>query len=955
MFNNINFVLEKMGLSAQKRALHIQFSNPNLAAHVFLQRIDGIHTINDGLNLQLICLSTRNNIALKSFIGCRVAVDMVNDRSELHRISGIVTKAELGSSDGALTIYRLSVEDPTALWKYRRNSRVFMNMSALQAVEVIFNEWRERSPLFASSLTLDKSGLTKDYDIRPFIMQNNERDIDLIQRLLASEGVTSLIDEAQLKVSYFNEQIQPQKLRLIDDNTQYKSLERRIIRFHRSSAVEQQDTITALTGLRSLQPTSVHIQRWQADMLDIEEGAGNVLSKYQQSENYDNASLGLEQVWQFSPAWTQDLNGEEGVTPSGNNQVERFNQNLSDYYALQTKQFIAISTVRDAQVGYYFELNQHPNLDLKDVADRQFLIISKTFYHQNNLPKDLSHKFEMLLKQSQWQLTHITANNSEQRQANQLLLQRRNIAVVPEYNPLKHRPTTYPMRARVVGPSEEEIYVNERGQIKVNFLFTRHEDHQHDGGAGANDNDTDSAWVDVLTPWAGEGYGVRFLPRVGEIVMISFSDGDIDRPFVVGRIHEGYRYPTKFDDQGKLPDTKKLSGIKTKEYKSDGFNQLRFDDTTNQISTQLHSSHATSQLNLGNLSHPKETETSEGRGEGFELRTDQWGAVRAGKGLLLSTYTQDQAKGDHLDATPAKKQLEGSQNKSKALNDIAKNQKTDEIESVEQLKIFAQQLQQEIAKFNQAVLLLSSQDGIALSTPENIHLSADAQINQIAGDSINFSTQKNWIVHAKNKISLFSVMNGINIIAAQGKFNIHAQANALDIFAKLGITISSTENRVEINSSKEVQITGKSSRITLNGAGILCETDRMFEVKSGQQKFEGGVHVLSTKISLPMPKTLYSNRIDYSWNDDIGNKKEIFVLDQNKNLIKFETDKLNEKKAISSLRFYTLHEAEFIALGFDSSNVSFMQKRLDGKNKDELLEEALFESSDNDVYTEEDF
>ncbi|KAF5308358.1 hypothetical protein FQR65_LT18188 [Abscondita terminalis] len=84
-------------------------------------------------------------------------------------------------------------------------------------------------------------------------------------------------------------------------------------------------------------------------------------------------------------------------------------------------------------------------------------------------------------------------------------------------------------------------------------------------------------------------------------------------------------------------------------------------------------------------------------------------------------------------------------------------------------------------------------------------------------------------------------MNGINIIAAQGKFNIHAQANALDIFAKLGITISSTENRVEINSSKEVQITGKSSRITLNGAGILCETDRMFEVKSGQQMFQSGI------------------------------------------------------------------------------------------------------------------
>ncbi len=63
-------------------------------------------------------------------------------------------------------------------------------------------------------------------------------------------------------------------------------------------------------------------------------------------------------------------------------------------------------------------------------------------------------------------------------------------------------------------------------------------------------------------------------------------------------------------------------------------------------------------LNLGNLSHPKETDTSEGRGEGFELRTDQWGAVRAGQGLLVSTYKQDQAKGDHLDASETKSQFE---------------------------------------------------------------------------------------------------------------------------------------------------------------------------------------------------------------------------------------------------------------------------------------------------------
>lgn len=243
MSNNIYAALEQLGLSTQKRAIHVLFSNSSSNDQVFLQRIDGTHALNLGISLQLTCLSTSASIALKSFIGSQVAMDIVNDKSELNRISGIVTKADVGASDGSLTIYRLTVEDPTALWKYRRNSRVFMNKSVVQVVEVLFQEWRERSPLFASSLTLDKTGLTKDYDVRPFIMQSNELDFDFIQRLLASEGISFLVDEAQHKVSSSSEQIQPQKLRLIDHNAQYKVLDRRSIHFHRSSAVERQDSI----------------------------------------------------------------------------------------------------------------------------------------------------------------------------------------------------------------------------------------------------------------------------------------------------------------------------------------------------------------------------------------------------------------------------------------------------------------------------------------------------------------------------------------------------------------------------------------------------------------------------------------------------------------------------------------------------------------------------------------
>ena len=54
----------------------------------------------------------------------------------------------------------------------------------------------------------------------------------------------------------------------------------------------------------------------------------------------------------------------------------------------------------------------------------------------------------------------------------------------------------------------------------------------------------------MLTPWAGEGYGARFHPRIGEIVVIDFFEGDIDRPFIVGRIHEAERYQTMFDKKG---------------------------------------------------------------------------------------------------------------------------------------------------------------------------------------------------------------------------------------------------------------------------------------------------------------------------------------------------------------------------------------------------------------------
>ncbi|MBI1452664.1 MULTISPECIES: type VI secretion system Vgr family protein [Acinetobacter] len=1012
MLKTIYSIIENFGLSVQKRALHIYFSNEVLNPQVFIQRIDGEHRINQGLSANLLCLSTNAHIPLKQFIGSRVAIDQVTDFGQLYRTTGIITAASQGQSDGALTVYQLTLEDATALWHKRRNSRVFMNKSVRDITEILFSEWQQKSALFASSLSLNLEGLSREYAVRPFSMQANESDYEFLTRLWRSEGMNWLIDEKELTVPVSVSPIQAQVLRLIDHNQVFEVLARQSIRFHRSHATERMDTITSFVAQRFLQSTAVQTQRWQAQSL-AQDQSNPLLSTHAYSEQHDNEMLSLEQVWTLSSAWTSDLNGEDQATQSGPAQLEQANLQLNQYQALTAKYFIAHSSVRDAQVGYWFRLTDHPEINQHEGSDCEFLILGKKFYNQNNLPKDIEIQLESLLIRSRWQAL------IEERQANELYVVRRTIAVVPEYDPLQHRPMAYPQRAKVVGPEGESIHVDAWGRIKVRFNFTRTDDHSHDGGAGSNDNDTDSAWVDVLTPWAGEGYGARFHPRIGEIVVIDFFEGDVDRPFVVGRIHEAERHQTMFDVKGQLPDTKKLSGIRSQEVGGSGFNQLRFDDTTGQISTQLQSSHAATQLNLGNLSHPKDKEQSYGRGEGFELRTDAFGAVRAGRGMLISTYAQENAIADHLEATKAQALLSQGQESMKMLSSIAVKQQTDalnvigrlpkliqslEIKStsdavittlslfkdnlvqdplsalknckgfiqdigaitkdvqgtvkqfkayfddaedafdnlkeviqnledhgtdqlqdrvknlrsqlkndplkvlkevgkiVEDIKInpdemiigggfgkpeifmptqalehvkgfmesYSQNIesssdpeQQEQGKlFRQALMLLASPNGIAMTTPEDIVLQASQDIALSAQGSVNISAQKNIVSHAQDKISLFAAQRGLSAYAAKGKLELQAQDDALEAIARKVIKLISTEDKIEITSPKEIVLTAGGSQLKINGSGIFTTTGGKFESKAGQHSFVGG-ETINAQLPKLAKNGIFSRRFDF--------------------------------------------------------------------------------------------
>lgn len=128
--------------------------------------------------------------------------------------------------------------------------------------------------------------------------------------------------------------------------------------------------------------------------------------------------------------------------------------------------------------------------------------------------------------------------------------------------------------AIVVGPSGEEIYTDEHGRVKVQFHWDRE---------GQRDENS-SCWIRVSQAWAGAGWGAVYLPRIGHEVIVSFLEGDPDRPIITGRVYHGSNKPPY-----PLPDEKTKSTIKSdSSLGGDGFNELRFEDKKGEEEIFLH-------------------------------------------------------------------------------------------------------------------------------------------------------------------------------------------------------------------------------------------------------------------------------------------------------------------------------------------------------------------------------
>lgn len=128
--------------------------------------------------------------------------------------------------------------------------------------------------------------------------------------------------------------------------------------------------------------------------------------------------------------------------------------------------------------------------------------------------------------------------------------------------------------AVVVGPAGEEIYVDKYGRIKVQFHWDRE---------GKKD-DNSSCWIRVSQPSAGKGWGVMMLPRIGQEVVVTYLEGDPDRPLITGVVYNAEQMPAY-----KLPDEKTKSGFKSNSTPGgSGFNEFRMDDTAGKEQIYIH-------------------------------------------------------------------------------------------------------------------------------------------------------------------------------------------------------------------------------------------------------------------------------------------------------------------------------------------------------------------------------
>ncbi len=428
--------------------------------------------------------------------------------------------------------------------------------------------------------------LTGSYRTWDYMVQYGETDFNFVSRLLELEGA----------YYYFEHENGSHKLVLGDDIGSHSPLPAgpTTIPFYsgdRAAHVHDEDFIDGWRFAEDI--ASGH---FAADDYDFEKPKALLETKQQQPAGHTEDS---RELYDWPGGYTDVGDGE-------NYARVRIEQQKAEREVAQGE-----GNARNIAPGYLFTLSKYTRSD----QNKEYLIESAYYRFEENVRRSDGGG---------------GAGGSTRGGLDSPTSYRISFTVVPKataYRSQRVTPkphTTGPQTAVITGPAGEEIYTDKYGRVKVQFHWDRY---------GKKDENS-SCWIRVSQTWAGSNYGSMHIPRIGQEVIVDFLNGDPDYPIITGRVYNALQMPP-----WELPKHKTQSGTQTNWSKGGGGkNMLRFEDQKGIEHVELSSDYGNTHLHMGYLLN----QSSEAkRSYGFELRTNEWGAVRADKGLLLTTYTSD--------------------------------------------------------------------------------------------------------------------------------------------------------------------------------------------------------------------------------------------------------------------------------------------------------------------------
>ncbi|MDR2745190.1 MAG: type VI secretion system tip protein VgrG [Desulfovibrio sp.] len=317
--------------------------------------------------------------------------------------------------------------------------------------------------------------------------------------------------------------------------------------------------------------------------------------------------------------------------------------------------------------------------------------------------------------------------------------------------------------------------------------------------------------------------------------------------------------------------------MQSREFKAGRRNQLVLDDTQDQIQTQLSSDHGLSQLNLGYITRVNHIEgRKDFRGEGFELRTDDWGVVRAGKGIYSTTHPRMLATKHQKDFDEGVSGIAAAVNFHKELGELAEKHSahtlSDDVKPVhtdlDTQKAEISGTGKQHGELTKPHVVVAAAAGIASTAVGSHHMHTGAHAAITAEKNITLAAGKSLLGSFLDKICLFAHKAGIKLFAASGKVQIQAQSDQVEIIADQSARVVSLKNKVEVAAAKEILLTAGGSYIRISKNGIEQGTAGKWAVHAADRSMDGPK--THNKPMLDLPITGYTRDVEMVFSDMFG-------------------------------------------------------------------------------------